>query len=271
MGFDAPFNYDFFISAEAGVIGIREPAFTTNEAKYASMDGLRREPDYYFCAVMKYAISLYIPYSTWNWSDNCTHWLSRGEEIYTLTFWANRQKHIVNKERWHKSCWESLKESILEAGAKIKQQQEEAKAKENFELAQYRLAHPLKRGKKSIQEIYGLTDEQAFERKKILGYIQTYNKRITKYVNIIADTSDTDVRHKAGKYVISNRSKITELEIKLRDGLGGLPGTTAPVPFIAPYDAITQSSLAQPDYYNALDKEHYYEGGDVDYNDASEY
>jgi len=267
MGFDAPFNHEFFITAEAGVVPQRDPDFTNLEAKM-NMNHQRREPEYYLCATNKYAMGLYS--STWKWSYDCTHWLSRGEEIYTLSFWANRKKHIVNKERWHKSCWEALQESILESGAKLKQQADEARAKEDFELAQYRLANPIKPGKKSVQEIYKLTDEQALERKKILAQIQTYKRRLSNYLTVISNESDNNKRRRAGISVVNNRSRIIELETRLCNGLGGLSGQTPSSNFAPVYDAVTQSIIHEPDYYDAIDKEHYYESGDIDYNDANE-
>lgn len=267
MGFDAPFNHEFFIQAEAGVVPPSDPGFTTLKAKM-NMDHLRREPEYYLCATNKYAMGLYS--NTWKWSYDCTHWLSQGEEIYILSFWANRQKHVVSKERWHKVCWEALQAPILEMGAKLKQQADDQKAREDFELAQYRLANPIKRGKKSIQDVYGLTDDQALERKKILAQISTYNQRLSKYLIIISNELDSPIRQRAGNNVIKVRSRITKLEVKLCNGLGGTPGTKPPEKFVAAYDAITQSITHNPDYYDALEKEHYYEGGDIDHNDAND-
>ncbi len=271
MGFDAPFNHEFFISAEAGVVSQRDPDFTTLEAKM-NMDNNRREPEHYLCATNKYATGLYVPASTWTWAHNCTHWLSRGQEIYILSFWANRQKHIVNKERWHKSCWEALQGAILESGAKLKQQADESKAKKDFELAQYRLANPLRPGKRKLQESHHLTDEQVVERKKLIAKRNTYKKLITKYLTELkmgGSTLTPERSERLRKQLLANNTRISEFEIQLMK-LGGLPGASPPSTFTPAYDAVTQSITRDPDYYDATDKEHYYEGGDIDYNDSNE-
>ncbi len=269
MGFDAQFNHEFFIAAEAGVVGSREPDFSTLEAKMADMSKLRRESDYYFCGVGKYATGLYIPHGQWNWANNCPSWLSRGDEVYTLSFWANRQKHVVSKERWHKSCWDTLKDSIIEAGIKLKQQIDENKAKEDFELALYRSAHPIKPGRRSMQESHNLTDEQVIERKKIIAKRNTYRKLVTKYLNELQTSPTPERTERLRKQLVANNTRIKEFEDQLIP-LGGLPGTPAPATFVPAYDALTQSVLNNPDYYDALEREHYYEGGDIDYNDANE-
>lgn len=269
MGFDAPFNYEYFITAEAGVIGQRDPDFSTLEAKMADMNKLRREPEYYFCATNKYATGLYIPKSQWNWANDCPSWLSRGDEIYTLAFWGNRQRKLVSTERWHKSCWETLQGPIIEMGVKLKQQADEAQAKEDFELAQYLIANPARRGKRTIKEIYDLTSEQAAERKILIAKRVTYKRVITKYLTELHEGPTPQRTERLRKQLVANNLRIKEFEDRLLQ-IGGLPGTPPPATFVPAYDALTQSVLNNPDYYDALDKEHYYEGGDIDYNDANE-
>ena len=261
MGFDSQFNYEYFITAEAGTVGAREPDFS--KRNIIDMRTLRRESSYYSCGTYNYALGLYS--GTFSWARDCPGWLSRGEEIYTLSFWGNRQKHIVIKERWHKYCWEELRDGITKLGEQVKKEMQEKKDKQDFEIAKWRELNPIRRGGKTAQELYNLTDEQAVERKKTIAYYNTYKSRLTGNIVILSALEENDPKRlKVIKSIQNINERLQYARTKLAR-LGGLPGT--PQTRGRDYDAPTEYELHRPNDYDAMNKQYSSEGGDLNIED----
>tara|TARA_Y100000310_G_scaffold266289_1_gene277728 strand:- start:951 stop:1697 length:747 start_codon:yes stop_codon:yes gene_type:complete len=233
------FNFDWFIEAKADKIKAKPPDFTnlqqlfTTEALERRHSGrvfmdlstnkvveLPRKKELYYCSCWQYNVGG----AKCNCQLPCTAILQRGEQIYTVSIWTNRNRGTTRTERWRRECWETNRPIMEHEWMESKWLRDQDEANLAFSLIQD-VKETHRRGKPSVSEQFNLTETEAAQRTLLVRKYTTYRYRRVRALKAIQLRLASD----GVESVIRASARLSHLEELMNEvytsvtNLGGVP------------------------------------------------